>query len=177
MRERVADVCLRPRSGKRNALNCKESEDGIGIDSSSNDSPESHARGSEGTPSGLEGLWQVERAGGLLPPMVGVLKRIEGAQGETRIGSLIGWAFSVKPRGEGFAMVYRPPFSAFVDEVRAGPADSWVGSSLLKGRELGRFRMWRIEGHRKCQASEEENMADQEGFARSSPTTSSTSTP
>src|SRR5918912_3308931 len=51
------------------------------IDSSSNDPPESHARGSEGTPSGLEGLWQVERAGGLLPPMVGVWKRIEGAQG------------------------------------------------------------------------------------------------
>ena len=73
------------------------------------------ARGSEETPSGLDGLWQVERAGGLLPPMVGVWKRIEGAEGETRIGSLIGWAFSVEPRGEGFAMVYRPPFSAFVD--------------------------------------------------------------
>ena len=55
--------------------------------------------------------------------MVGVLKRIEGAQGEICIGSLIGWAFSEEPRGEGFALVYRPPFSAFVDEVRLGPAD------------------------------------------------------
>jgi hypothetical protein len=52
--------------------------------------------------------------------MAGVWKRIEGAQGETRIGSLIGWTFSVEPRGEGFAMVYRPTFSAFVDEVRTG---------------------------------------------------------
>jgi hypothetical protein len=147
VRERGAEVCQRPRGGKRDALNCKESEDAIGIDSSSNDPPESHARGSEGTPSALEGLWQVERTGGLLPPMVGVLKRIEGAQGETRIGSLIGWTFSVEPRGEGFAMVYRPPFSAFVDEVRLGPGDSWVGSSLLDGREFGRFRMRRTEGH------------------------------
>jgi ferritin-like metal-binding protein YciE len=162
VRERGAEVCQRPRGGKRNALNCEESEDAVGIDSSSNDPPESHARGSEGTPSGLEGLWQVERAGGLLPPMVGVLKRIEGAQGETRIGSLIGWTFSVEPRGEGFAMMYRPPFSAFVDEVRAGPGDSWVGSSLLDGRKFGRFRMRRIEGHRHSQASEEENMVDQE---------------
>jgi ferritin-like metal-binding protein YciE len=96
--------------------------------------------------------------------MVGVLKRIAGAEGETRIGSLIGWAFSVEPRGEGFAMMYRPPFSAFVDEVRAGPGDSWVGSSLLEGREFGRFRMRRIEGHRHSQASEEENMVDQEGL-------------
>jgi len=94
--------------------------------------------------------------------MIGVLKRIEGAQGETRIGSLIGWTFSVKPRGEGFEMVYSPPFSAFVDEVRVGPADSWVGSSLLEGRKFGRFRMRRIEGRRHCQASEEENMVDQE---------------
>ena len=31
--------------------------------------------------------------------MVGVLKRIEGAEGETRIGSLIGWTFGVEPRG------------------------------------------------------------------------------
>ena len=99
--------------------------------------------------------------------MVGVWKRIEGAQGETRIGSLIGWTFSVEPRGEGFAMVYRPPFSAFVDEVvRAGPGDSWVGSSLLDGREFGRFRMRRIEGRRHSQASEEESMVDQEGLRR-----------
>jgi hypothetical protein len=88
------------------------------------------------------------------------LEAHEGAEGETRIGSLIGWTFSVEPRGEGFAMVYRPPFSAFVDEVRVGPGDSWVGSSLLNGREFGRFRMRRIEGHRHCQASEEENMVD-----------------
>ena len=94
--------------------------------------------------------------------MVGVWKRIEGMGGETRVGPLVGWPFDVGRRGRGFALVYRPPFSALVDEVRAGPGGSWVGSSLLGGREFGRFRMLRIEGQR----SEEERMADREGLRR-----------
>ena len=37
---------------------------------------------------------------------------------------------------------------------------------MLDGHESGRFRMRRIEGHRQCQASEEENVVDQEGLRR-----------
>ena len=34
----------------------------------------------------LEGDWQVQRLGGLLPPMTGIWKRIRGASGQTRMG-------------------------------------------------------------------------------------------
>ena len=108
------------------------------------DLPEDRVPNPGGAPRDLQGLWRVERTGGLLPPMVGVWKRIEGVRGETRVGPLVVWPFDVERRGRGFALVYRPPFSAFVDEVRAGPGGSWVGSSLLGGREFGRFRMRRI---------------------------------
>jgi ferritin-like metal-binding protein YciE len=112
----------------------------------------------------LEGLWRVERAGGSLPPMVGVRKRIEGANGETRVGPLARWPFGGKRRGKGFALVYRPPFSAFVDEVRYGPGDSWVGRSLFGELELGRFSLRRIGA--KLQPSKGERMADTEGLRR-----------
>ena len=36
----------------------------------------------------LESDWRVRRRGGLLPPIIGVRKRISGARGETRIGPL-----------------------------------------------------------------------------------------
>src|ERR687889_92400 len=129
-----------------------------------NDGSEDHVRAFLGASPGLEGLWRVERAGGLLPPMVGVWKRIGGVRGETRVGPLVGWPFDIERRGWGFALVYRPPFSAFVDEVRAGPGDSWVGSSFVGGREFGQFRMRRIEGW--VQPSGEENMSDRERLRR-----------
>jgi len=112
----------------------------------------------------LEGLWRVERVGGVLPPMVGVRKRIEGASGETRVGPLVGWPFGVERRGEGFALVYRPPFSAFVDEVRPGPGDSWAGRSLFGELELGRFSLRRIGA--KSQPLKGERIADTEGLRR-----------
>jgi ferritin-like metal-binding protein YciE len=129
-----------------------------------NDGSEDRVRAFLGASPGLEGLWRVERAGGLLPPMVGVWKRIGGVRGETRVGPLVGWPFDIERRGRGFALVYRPPFSAFVDEVRAGPGDSWVGSSFVGGREFGQFRMRRIEGW--VQPSGEENMSDRERLRR-----------
>src|SRR5215212_9255908 len=86
--------------------------------------PDGSVSSTYGALSDLEGVWRVERTEGLLPPMVGVWKRIEGARGETRVGPLVGWPFGVERRREGFALVYRPPFSAFVDEVRPGPGDS-----------------------------------------------------
>lgn len=91
----------------------------------------------------LQGEWRVERLGGLLPPMVGVHKRIRGERGETRIGPLLGVPFRLERREGHVAMVYRPPFSVFVDELWAAEDGSWVGRSTLFGREFGRFRMTR----------------------------------
>ena len=90
----------------------------------------------------LEGDWRVERLGGLLPPMVGVRKRIRGDRGESRIGPLVVWPFRIERRGERVALlVYRAPFSELVDELEAGADGSILGRSVLGGRELGRFRM------------------------------------
>jgi len=95
----------------------------------------------------LEGNWRVERVEGLLPPMVGVRKRIRGERGETRAGPLLAWPFRVEQRVEHFTLVYHPPFSALVDELWAAPDGSWLGRSVLAGRELGRFRMARCGYH------------------------------
>ncbi len=95
----------------------------------------------------LEGDWHVERLGGLLPPMVGVRKRIRGESGETRFGPFLGYPFTVERREGYVALAYRPPFSGVVDEVRAAPDGSILGRSVLGGRELGRFRMVRIGYH------------------------------
>ena len=105
---------------------------------------------------GLEGDWRVERAGGLLPPMPGVWKRIRGSGGETCVGPVAAWPFRVERRGERVALVYRPPFSAFVDEVHAGTEGVWNGRATLGGRELGRFRMVRIGKVARANDREEE---------------------
>ena len=90
----------------------------------------------------LEGDWRVERLGGLLPPMVGVRKRIRGDRGESKIGPLVVWPFRIERRGERVALlVYRVPFSGLVDELEAAADGSILGRSVLGGRELGRFRM------------------------------------
>jgi hypothetical protein len=96
----------------------------------------------------LEGDWHVERLGGLLPPMIGVWKRIRGNRGQTRIGPLWpGVPFRLTQRREGHvSLVYRPPLCRLVDELRVETdGSSWLGRTMLGGRELGRFRMTRIE--------------------------------
>lgn len=92
----------------------------------------------------LEGEWRVARTGGLLPPMLGVWKRIGGGgRGETWVGPLPAWPFRVEERGGRVALIYGWPFSFFVDEVSAEADGSWTGRSVLAGLEVGRFRMIR----------------------------------
>ncbi len=131
-----------------------------GAGPTSGDLPEDSVGSRRGALQDLEGVWRVERTEGFLPPMVGVWKRIEGARGETCVGPLVGWPFGVEWRREGFALVYRPPFSALVDEVRAGPEGAWVGRSSFVGREFGRFRMRRIGGREEARPSKGESMAE-----------------
>jgi ferritin-like metal-binding protein YciE len=95
----------------------------------------------------LEGDWRVEHLGGVLPPMVGVRKRIRGEGGETRVGPLVIWHFRIERRDERAALVYRAPFSSLVDELEAAADGSILGRSVLAGRELGRFRMVRSGYH------------------------------
>ena len=54
----------------------------------------------------LDGNWTVERTAGLLPPLYGVHKRIEGARGVTKVGRLPGIPFEVV----GLELRYRAPF-------------------------------------------------------------------
>jgi len=92
-------------------------------------------------PAGLDGDWQVIRTGGLLPPLVGVRKRIRGERGWTSLGPLPGVPFDVA----GSELRYRPPLRGLVDVVE--PDDGgFAGRSLLFGRELGTFRLVRRRG-------------------------------
>ncbi len=114
---------------------------------------------------GLDGGWRVERLGGLLPPMVGVGKRIRGDRGETRLGPLLRISFRVGRRGGRPVLVYRPPFSAVVDELSPGGRGLWLGRATVGGRPVGRFRMIRT-GHHNGKQTREEPMSREEGLQR-----------
>jgi len=87
----------------------------------------------------LDGAWNVRRLGGLLPPMVGVHKVIQGENGETRVGRLVGVPFDVV----GLSLRYRAPFRGFVDELEPD-GDRYLGRATFRGRTFGRFALERI---------------------------------
>jgi hypothetical protein len=87
---------------------------------------------------GLDGDWQVERTGGLLPPLIGVRKHIEGDCGSTSLGPLPGVPFAVV----GNELRYRRPFAGFVDVVEPS-SEGYRGRALAFGREIGTFRLVR----------------------------------
>jgi hypothetical protein len=87
----------------------------------------------------LNGAWNVRRLGGLLPPMVGVHKVIQGENGETRVGRLVGVPFDVV----GLSLRYRAPFRGFVDELEPD-GDRYLGRATFRGRAFGRFALERI---------------------------------
>ncbi|MGN6798881.1 MAG: hypothetical protein ACTHKS_12110 [Gaiellaceae bacterium] len=86
----------------------------------------------------LEGTWNVERTGGLLPPLLGVRKHISGSRGETRIGGMAGVAFDVV----GNELRYRRPFAGFVDVVEPD-SRGFSGRATFRGRTFGRFALRR----------------------------------
>ena len=88
----------------------------------------------------LNGVWEVKRTGGLLPPLVGVEKRIAGRSGVTKVGPILCLRFDVVDG----SLRYRPPFQAFVDELVA-QGDGFRGRATFAGREFGTFQLHRKE--------------------------------
>jgi ferritin-like metal-binding protein YciE len=89
----------------------------------------------------LDGVWDVRRTGGLLPPMTGVRKRIAGDRGVTVVGPIGGVPFTV----EGLELHYVAPFTGFVD-VLTPDGDGFSGRATFRGRTFGRFRLTRLPG-------------------------------
>jgi ferritin-like metal-binding protein YciE len=90
----------------------------------------------------LDGLWEVRRESGLLPPMMGVRKVISGDHGWTTVGPARA-PFDVV----GHELRYRTPLRGFVDILE--PEDGgWKGRSLLAGREYGRFRLVAVDARK-----------------------------
>jgi hypothetical protein len=87
----------------------------------------------------LDGEWKVKRLGGLLPPLVGVRKRIHGGRGETTLGRLPGAPFDVV----GLELRYRAPLSAFVDVLEPN-GGRYLGRATFRGHEFGRFALERL---------------------------------
>jgi len=89
----------------------------------------------------LDGVWNVERTGGFLPPLLGVRKEIRGDRGETKLGRLPGVPFEVV----GLQLHYRRPLSGFVDVLEPA-GDGYRGRALFRGYEFGTFRLTRAGG-------------------------------
>ena len=88
----------------------------------------------------LDGEWEVRRTGGLLPPLYGVRKRIEGGRGRTALGPLHS-PFDVVGR----ELRYRGLLTrGLVDSVEPGAGGWWNGVARYRGRRLGRFAMRRL---------------------------------
>ena len=85
----------------------------------------------------LDGIWNVERVSGALPPMARVRKVIRGSRGETRVGRLR-MPFDVV----GPELRYRGPFRGLVDRLEPD-GDGYRGRAAYVGRPLGRFAMRR----------------------------------
>jgi ferritin-like metal-binding protein YciE len=80
---------------------------------------------------------------GLLPPRLGLRKRISGGRGETGVGRLPGVPFEVV----GNELRYRAPLAGFVD-VLEPEGDRFSGRALFRGTEYARFRLLPVKGER-----------------------------
>ncbi|HET8750905.1 MAG TPA: hypothetical protein VFM43_00090 [Gaiellaceae bacterium] len=84
----------------------------------------------------LDGVWEVRRTGGALPPMRGIVrKRIANGRGTT-VAAGVPFPFVV----DGLSLRY--PFG-LVDELVPDGADAFEGTARLFGRSVGTFRMIR----------------------------------
>jgi len=87
----------------------------------------------------LDGVWDVKRVSGALPPLVGVRKKISGTSGSTKLGPLPGVPFDVV----GLSLCYRAPFRGFVDELEPA-GEGYRGRALFRGRGFATFELRRL---------------------------------
>jgi ferritin-like metal-binding protein YciE len=90
----------------------------------------------------LDGVWDVRRTGGLLPPLMGVRLEIHGTRGETLLPlGVIGVPFDVV----GLELHYRTPFVGVVDILT--PRDGgFTGRATFRRITFGRFELTPIRG-------------------------------
>jgi ferritin-like metal-binding protein YciE len=86
----------------------------------------------------LDGVWDVRRLSGALPPLTGVRKRIDGASGETVVTGGRGVPFDVR----GLELRYRAPL-AFLVDVLEPRGDAYHGRATAFGRTYGEFELRR----------------------------------
>ncbi len=93
----------------------------------------------------LEGDWRVERLTGPVP-MVGLWKRVSGTRGATRgWWGPLGIPFKLERQEGHVALIYEPPFSFMVDELRLQEDGSWIGRAYAAGVRYAWFRMVPID--------------------------------
>ncbi len=85
----------------------------------------------------LDGVWEVSRRGGALPPLRGVRKQIAGTHGSTLFGSLA-VRFDVRDH----ELHYRAPLAGVVDVLEPA-AEGYLGRTKVFGREVGTFELRR----------------------------------
>jgi ferritin-like metal-binding protein YciE len=86
----------------------------------------------------LDGVWDVRRISGALPPLTGVRKRIRGVSGETIVLGGPGIPFDVRDQ----ELRYRAPF-AFLVDVLEPSGDGFHGRATAFGRTYGEFELRR----------------------------------
>jgi ferritin-like metal-binding protein YciE len=87
----------------------------------------------------LDGIWNVRRVSGALPPLLGVRKRIDGTTGETIVVGGRGIPFDVR----GLELRYQAPLAFLVDVLE--PADGgFHGRATAFGRTYGEFELRRV---------------------------------
>jgi hypothetical protein len=86
----------------------------------------------------LDGVWEVKRVSGALPPLLGVRKEISGTSGATKLGPIACLPFDVV----GLSLRYRPPFRAFVDHLEPA-GEGFRGRATFRGGEFGKFELKR----------------------------------
>jgi hypothetical protein len=90
---------------------------------------------------GLDGVWDVHRTSGALPPMRGIVrKRIDHGRGWT-----IALGVRLPFRVDGLSLRY--PFG-LVDELAPDGPDAYDGLTRLFGRTVGTFRLTRATSSR-----------------------------
>jgi hypothetical protein len=87
----------------------------------------------------LDGVWEVRRLSGALPPLLGVRKRIAGARGETIVFGGPRVPFDVR----GNELRYRRPLAFLVDVLEPAGA-GFRGRATAFGRTYAEFELRRL---------------------------------